>query len=118
MNGLVTLLHIIVVSASAITAFLLFINYNISSRYKLNLTIALEFFTALQDIFLSYNFFFILNESERPDIIRDENRSVTYPLLDVIKAEASRISTSIENDLSSSSTENSEEEEEMPLGIS
>ena len=28
--------------------------------------------TALQDIFLAFNMFFILDEDQRPDIIRDE----------------------------------------------
>jgi hypothetical protein len=29
--------------------------------------------------------FFILDEDRRPDLIRDESRKVTYPLLEVVK---------------------------------
>ena len=61
LNRVVTFLHIIVILACTISTFLLFLNYNISTLYSVNLTIALELFTALQDIFLSYNFFFILD---------------------------------------------------------
>ena len=61
LNKVVTFLHIIVILACTISAFLLFLNFNIPSLYSINLTIALEIFTALQDIFLSYNFFFILD---------------------------------------------------------
>jgi len=34
--------------------------------------------TAFQGIFLSYNMFFILDESKRPDLIHDEFRNITY----------------------------------------
>jgi hypothetical protein len=61
LNRVVTFLHIIIILACTISAFLLFLNYNISTLYSINLTIALEIFTALQDIFLSFNFFFILD---------------------------------------------------------
>ncbi len=63
LNKVVTFSHIIVILACTISAFLLFLNYNISTLYSVNLTLALEFFTALQDIFLSYNFFFILDQT-------------------------------------------------------
>ena len=33
---------------------------------------------AMQDIFLAYNMFFILDDSRRPDIIRDEGRQISY----------------------------------------
>lgn len=38
----------------------------------------------MQDIFLSYNMFFILDES-KPDVIRNENYNMSYPVLDTIK---------------------------------
>ena len=72
-------------------------------------------FTALQDIFLAFNMFFILDEGQRPDIIRDEAKKVSYRLLKVVKEPS--FSASIIDDSSSSSGESSEEEED-PLNVS
>lgn len=59
-------------------------------RYHSNVTVfAREYsayiaLTAIQEIFLAYNMFLILEE-KRPDIIRDEKRQISYALLDVVK---------------------------------
>lgn len=50
-----------------------------------------------------------------PDVIRDEARDTTYPLLKVIKE---RYSTQIEDDSSSSESSESSDEEVRPLDVS
>ncbi len=67
-------------------------------------------FTALQDIFLAFIIFFILDEGQRPDIIRDEATKVSYRLLKVVKEPS--FSASIIDDSSFSSGESSEEKED------
>ncbi len=67
--------------------------------------------TALQDIFLAYNMFFILEEGWRPDIIRDEARKVSYKILDVVKQP--RASASIADLDSSSHSDSSDEETQL-----
>jgi len=46
---------------------------------------------AVQDTFLSYNILFILDDNKRADLIRDENRQITYALVDVIDVNASAV---------------------------
>ncbi len=70
--------------------------------------------TAIQDIFLAYNMFLILDEDIIPDIVRDEVTKTSYPVLGVIKQ--ARFSASLMDEDSSSSSENSEEE--LSLNIS
>ena len=111
---LVTFMHIAVISGSTVTCFLLFKQKTISA-HTLRIASSFLVFTALQDIFLAFNMFFILDEDQRPDIIRDEAKKVTYRLLKVVKEPS--LSTSIIDDSSSSSGESSEEEEE-PLNVS
>ena len=62
-------------------------------------------------MFLSYNFFFILDTSRQPDLIRFEAEDMTYQLLEVIKTDRENYSTQLENDESLVSIETSEEED-------
>ena len=39
----------------------------------------------MQDIFLAYNMFFILDVNREPDLIRDEGRQITYAVKNVIE---------------------------------
>ena len=70
---LVTLMHIVIISGTTVTSFLYFKQFTVSVKLIRMLTSFLVF-TALQDIFLAFNMFFILDEGQRPDIIRDEGR--------------------------------------------
>ncbi len=70
-------------------------------------------FYALQDIFLAYNMFFILDDSKGPDLIRDEARQITYAVKDVIDINIS--ASTLQDD---SEKSDSEEEEESDHSIS
>lgn len=63
--------------------------------------------TGILNYYLSCNIIFILDEEKRPDIIRDEGRKITYPLLEVVKSRVMSENNSILS--SSSSSENSQE---------
>lgn len=85
LNWKVTFMHIAIIFGSSIVA-LFYYNFEESfTAYQFRISTALITFTALQDTFLAYNLFFILDESRRPDIIRDETRRISYTLLDLIK---------------------------------
>ncbi len=74
---------------------------------------ALLFLTALQDIFLAYNMFFILDEENRPFIVRDQNNNIDYQLLDVYKPKQPRDSSqSLQDEKSSSSSDQSDDSED------
>ena len=60
---------------------------------------------ALQDNFLSYNILLILDDEKRPDIIKDEDRQVTYALMDVIDIKASTVTLQDYSDSNDSSDE-------------
>ena len=65
----------------------------------------------LQDIYMSYNMFFILDEHQKPDILRDESRQISYAVKTVI-----RYSATLENEESDTdSGEHSEEERRNSL---
>ena len=68
-------------------------------------------FYALQDIFLAYNMFFILDDSKGPDLIRDEGRQITYAVKDVIDTNIS--ASTLQDD-----SEKSDSEEEKRNSIS
>ena len=110
----VTIMHIVIISGTTVTFFLLSIQKSASVLYW-SIYSSFFVFTALQDIFLAFNMFFILDEGQRPDIIRDEAKKVSYRLLKVV--EEPSFSTSIIDDSSSSSGESSEEKED-PLNVS
>ena len=52
---------------------------------------------------MSYNMFFLLEENNRPDIIRCENLDTTYTMLDVIQTDVSI--SCLEDDSDSSESE-------------
>ena len=54
---------------------------------------------------MSYNMFFLLEENNRPDIIRCENLDTTYTMLDVIQTDASISCLEDDSDSSESSEE-------------
>ena len=99
---LVTIMHIVIISGTTVTCFLLFKQKTLTVHYY-RIVSSLLVFTALQDIFLAFNMFFILDEGQRPDIIRDEAKKVSYRLLKVVKEPS--FSASIIDDSSSSSGE-------------
>ena len=72
-----------------------------------------EAFIALQDLFLAYNMFFLFDRTRRPDIIRDEGRKITYPILQVVKPH--RFSASFEEDSSSESSDSSQDDESFDV---
>ena len=52
---------------------------------------------------MSYNMFFLLEENNRPDIIRCENLDTTYTMLDVIQTDVSISCLEDDSDSSESS---------------
>ena len=72
LNGLVTFMHITIILASSITGLLTHIG-KIANTYQERTETSFYVLTALQEIFLSYNMFFILDDEIRPDIINYEN---------------------------------------------
>lgn len=45
--------------------------------------------SGVQDLFLSYMMYFILDDAAAPDIVRDTNSGTVYAVLDVIKSDSS-----------------------------
>ncbi len=70
---IVTIMQIVIIFGTTVTFFLLFIQKT-RSVHGVRTNSSVLIFTALQDIFLAFNMFFILYEGQRPDIIRDEGR--------------------------------------------
>jgi hypothetical protein len=97
LNKMVTFLHIAVIVGSTIPAFLEY-QVRASSTSTNRIYTSLITFTGLQDIFLAYIMFFILDEDKGVNIIRDEAKKITYPVLEVAKVEKPRLSTIIENE--------------------
>jgi len=89
-NTAVTLAHLTLILGATIVAFWNDNFGNKNSTTIIHLTIALLSFTALQDIYLSYNMFFILDEEKKLNIIyRDQVQAIDYEILEVIKADVS-----------------------------
>ena len=92
MNALVTSAHIVLILSFTILSFLIdnvFIGFSSAAD---SLTACLFISGGLLDIFVAYMMFFIFSEDNRvPDLIRDESRHISYPVLNVIKT-APRIS--------------------------
>lgn len=94
MNTFVTMAHVSLVLIFTVIAFM---SYNLThfngvdgytvAAYRLYT--AWIFFGGLQDIFLAIIMFFILDEATPPSIIRDEERHISYPVLEVIKTDSS-----------------------------
>ena len=112
LNGLVTLVHITVILGATITCFLCY-QQSTFSVTSVRVQVAGLVLTALQDIFLAYNMFLILEEGWLPDIIRDEGRKISYKILDVVKQP--RASASIADLDSSSHSESSDEETQLDI---
>jgi len=66
----VTITHIVIICGTTISGFLLLKLETDLGQIRIFSTV--DVLTALQDIFLAFNMFFILDEDQRPDIIRDE----------------------------------------------
>ena len=105
LNGVVTLMHIAVILGSSVLGFLIHTTKMYGGTTFIKAGTSWVALTALQGIYLAYNMFFILDEERRPDLIRDEGRKVTYPLLEVVKKQ--RFSVSVVEDTSSSSSDES-----------
>lgn len=77
-------MHITLIVSSTIGAFLYDRTQNLDATALKEAT-TYKALTAIQEIFLAYNMFFILDEKKKPDIIRDESRNITYQVLNVVK---------------------------------
>ena len=81
LNKNVTILHVTFIFASTVSTFVFYVSTqgdNSTVSQKCNLGETNYIFFALLDIFMSYNLFFVLDDDERPDIIRfgdDEDRT-------------------------------------------
>ena len=64
---------------------------------------------AMQDIFLAYNMFFILDVNREPDLIRDEGRRISYAVMNVIDMSASVTSLQDDSEQSDSSEDESDQ---------
>ena len=96
MNKLVTMTHISLISLYTLFNFLVD-NFSGTiktvSFYRLNT--AYYFVSGLLDIFVAYVMWFVLDEeNEAPQVVRDDARSVSYPVLDII-----RTSIDVDDDL-------------------
>ena len=84
LNTLVTVLHVTIIVGTTISAFLLDTGLLVRETAQLRLFSATFVFTALQDIFISYNIFFILDE-QKTIIIVINGAQIKYPILNVVK---------------------------------
>ena len=71
-------MHVTLIVGSTISAFL------IERPNKNSEESAYFILTAVQEMFLAYNMFFILDERKRPEIKRTETRHNTYDLVRVV----------------------------------
>jgi len=84
----VTVVHVTIIVGTTISAFLLDTGLLVRETAQLRLFSATFVFTALQDIFISYNIFFILDE-QKAIIIVNYGTEIEYPILNVIKMDTS-----------------------------
>lgn len=86
LNFLVTSSHIVLVTAYTILIFFSD-NFDNLRQSKLNrINTSSVFFTGLIDLFMSYMMWFMTDSrQEVPTIVRDEKRSISYTVLNVIK---------------------------------
>ncbi len=96
LNTLVTSLHEILILGYTVVTFLHDNVYESYSVINLRLTTTLFVFTALQDIFLSYMMFFILDAQTTPLFVRDESQQLDYAVLNVIKTDFSISGTNLD----------------------
>jgi len=87
MNTFVTAVHIILIVTYTLISFLadnVFVLKQETTSFRIS---SLWYcLAAVLDIFVAYMMFFVFDEfSNTPDIIRDENRKISYPVLQVIK---------------------------------
>ena len=75
---MVTITHATVILSSTIASFMLDNVYKIFTQKSWELYASVYFFTAVSEIFLSYNMFFILDD-DKIDIIND--RGYNYPVV-------------------------------------
>ena len=83
MNNFVTLSHIIFIITYTLISFLADNVYILNQRdSSLRISSTWYCLAAILDIFVAYMMFFILDQgSGSPDIIRDEARKVSYPVI-------------------------------------
>jgi hypothetical protein len=83
MNTMVTLVHIVFIVTYTLISFLADNVYILNSHdSSLRIASTWYFLAAFLDIFVAYMMFFLLDEgSGSPDIIRDETRKVSYPVI-------------------------------------
>ena len=72
LNMVVTVIHLTIIFGTSIITFLTFRGQRTYTTYYRENTAYITL-TAIQEIFLAYNMFFILDEDRRPDIVCDEN---------------------------------------------
>ncbi len=95
LNTLVTSAHITLILAYTATWFLI---HNVrqfegaSTPADLGLLACWMFSGGMQDTFLSYMMFFILEDEKAPSIIHDNNCHITYAVLDVVNVKGARSS--------------------------
>ena len=98
LNALQASIHIALIfgSSFATLVFVIFESKGVNkANYVRSNTSCIVLF-AMQDIFLAYNLFFILDANRRPDLIRDEGRQISYAVKNVIDMSAS--ATSLQDD--------------------
>lgn len=70
-------MHVVLILANTVSA-LLYYRPNLKEKISDREFTALVALTAIQEIFLSYNMFFILSEEKRSDIFSDKGRNIDY----------------------------------------
>jgi len=95
LNTLVTSLHAVIIFSYTVLYFLTNNVFTYGTAARINLDTALVCLSAVQDIFLAYMMFFVLDEENSPTIYRDETRHVSYVVLNVIKSDILASETSL-----------------------
>ena len=88
LSAVVTVSHAIIILATTIVAFLLYNVFKDGTATYYRLLSALLFLTAVQDMFLSYNMFFIFEESNQGAVYRDRKNNLTYAVVDPFKRDS------------------------------
>ena len=91
LNTLVTAIHVTIILSNTVAAFMLDNVFKIFTQSSWRVYASVLLLTALQDIFLSTNMFFLLDEGSIPDVV--STGEFSYPVLDVLKPDASMASS-------------------------
>lgn len=83
LNMLVTTLHVLLILAYTVLCFFSFVVV-VSAKSQYRLYTSVTMLGGILDLFLACMIWFILDEEYQPDLVVDEERKISYHVLDVV----------------------------------